>query len=171
MEHALNQQEDIKSGIKNPLVDLISSYRNGLNGNLEASIEDTNFIGFEIDDMESLTDQEKILASNIEDYFQQTILEARNARMASSVLGMLDQNPGTSFFFAFGAAHFLGKNNIFDYLEAANFTITPIGLNELRGYTTPINGAGMPSPVNFLVLGLITIFVHSVFTTTKHNAF
>ena len=164
MEHALNLQEDIKSGIKNPLVDLISSYRNGLNGNLEASL-------FEIDDMESLTDQEKILASNIEDYYQQTMLESRNARMASRALDMLDQNPGTPFFFAFGAAHFLGKNNIFDYLEAANFTITPIRLNELREYTGPINGAGMPFPVNFLVLGLITIFVHSVFTTTKHNAF
>ena len=150
--------------------DLISSYRNGLNGNLEASLEDTNFIGFEIDDMESLTDQEKILASSIEDYCQQTKY-ARNARMASRALGMLDQNPETPFFFAFGVAHFLGKNNVFDYLEAANFTITPIGLNELREYTSPINGAGMPFPVNFLVLGLITIFVHSVFTTTKHNAF
>ena len=101
MKHALNQHEDIQLGTKTLTQklhigsvlsknDLISSYRNGLNGNLEASLEDTNFIGFEIDDMESLNDQEKILASSIEDYCQQTKYSHLPNKRAVSLTVFLD---------------------------------------------------------------------------------
>jgi len=58
------------------------------------------------------------------------MIDARNKRMASRVINLLVQHPGTPFFFAFGAAHFVGENTVLDYVESAGFTIKHIGPNE-----------------------------------------
>merc|ERR1719219_2708876 len=54
----------------------------------------------------------------------------RNKRMASRVVNMLVQHPRTSFFFALGAAHFIGENTVLDYVESAGFTVKHIAPNE-----------------------------------------
>ena len=39
---------------------------------------------------------------------------------------MLLNNPGSSFFFAFGAGHFVGNNTIIDVVRNAGFTVQPV---------------------------------------------
>ena len=34
-------------------------------------------------------------------------------------------NPGSSFFFAFGASHFVGEHTIIDVVRRAGFTVEP----------------------------------------------
>ena len=46
--------------------------------------------------------------------------------MAARMIDLLVNRPD-SYFFAFGAGHFLGKNSILDYLEQAGFTVDHIG--------------------------------------------
>ena len=59
-------------------------------------------------------------------YFQLELIEARNKRMAARMIDLLVNRPD-SYFFAFGAGHFLGKSSIIDYLEQAGFTVDHIG--------------------------------------------
>ena len=59
-------------------------------------------------------------------YFQKELIEARNKRMAARMIDLLVNRPDT-YFFAFGAGHFLGKNSVIDYLEQAGFTVDHIG--------------------------------------------
>jgi len=138
LEHTLKQQENLRLGVKTSFFstdDLISHYRNG---NLDAVIFNQETIMFPSlahdkasnDNWEPLTEHEKALASSIDDFFRQNMIDARNKRMASRVINLLVQHPGTPFFFAFGAAHFVGENTVLDYVESAGFTIKHIGPNE-----------------------------------------
>ena len=137
LEHTLKQQENLRLGLKTPFFstdDLINHYRNG---NLDAVIFNQETIMFPSlahekasDQYEPLTEDEKALASSIDDFFRQHMIDARNNRMASRVIDLLVQHPGTPFFFAFGAAHFVGENTVLNYVESAGFTIKHIGPNE-----------------------------------------
>jgi len=138
LEHTLKQQENLRVGVKTSFLstdDLISHYRNG---NLDAVIFNQETIMFPSlahdkasdDNWEPLTEHEKSLASSIDAFFRQNMIDARNKRMASRVINLLVQHPGTPFFFAFGAAHFVGENTVLDYVESAGFTIKHIGPNE-----------------------------------------
>ena len=138
LEHTLKQQENLRLGLKTTFFstdDLINHYRNG---NLDAVIFNQETIMFPSlahdkasnDNWEPLTEHEKALASSIDDFFRQNMIDARNKRMASRVINLLVQHPGTPFFFAFGAAHFVGENTVLDYVESAGFTIKHIGPNE-----------------------------------------
>jgi len=138
LEHTLKQQENLRLGVKTPYFstdDLIHHYRNG---NLDAVIfnqETMMFPSLAQDKTsdhwgEPLTKEEKALATSIDNFFRYHMIDARNKRMASRVINLLVQHPGTPFFFAFGAAHFVGENTILDYVESAGFTIKHIGPNE-----------------------------------------
>ena len=39
---------------------------------------------------------------------------------------LLLNNPGSSFFFAFGAGHFVGDNTIIDVVRKAGFVVEPV---------------------------------------------
>ena len=39
---------------------------------------------------------------------------------------LLLNNPGSSFFFAFGAGHFVGDNTIIDLVRKAGFVVEPV---------------------------------------------
>lgn len=77
-----------------------------------------------------LTEYEKNLAKHIDEFFREEMIEQRNKRMAHRVIDLLIQNPQTSFFFAFGAAHFVGENTVLDMVKKAGFTIRNVGFNE-----------------------------------------
>ena len=81
-------------------------------------------------DIETMTLREKELANSIDDYFRENMINERNRRMASRVINLLVQHPRTPFFFAFGAAHFVGEHTVLDFVESAGFTIKQIGHNE-----------------------------------------
>ncbi|KAK6991181.1 metalloprotease TIKI, partial [Biomphalaria glabrata] len=59
----------------------------------------------------------------IEEYFQHELIDKRNARMAQRVSYLLNQYPHTSFFFAFGAGHFVGNQTVIDRLGQLGYNV------------------------------------------------
>ncbi|BFY99858.1 hypothetical protein BsWGS_02897 [Bradybaena similaris] len=78
----------------------------------------------------SLPPQELHKALMIEQYFQHELIDKRNARMAERVAYLLQQHPVTSFFFAFGAGHFLGNETVIDRLRRTGLQVEHTGPGE-----------------------------------------
>ena len=137
LDQTLKQLEELRLGVKSPYFstdDLIRHYRNG---NLDAVIFNQETIMFpslahdkSTTEIDPMTPREKELANNIDDYFRENMINERNKRMASRVINLLVQHPRTPFFFAFGAAHFVGEHTVLDFVQSAGFAIKQIGYNE-----------------------------------------
>lgn len=137
MDQTLKRQEELRLGVKSnhfSTDDLIQHYRNG---NLDAVIFNQETIMFpslahekSTNEEEALSEHDKALAAHIDEFFKEHMIEQRNERMGSRVINLLVNHPGTSFFFAFGAAHFVGENTVLDVVEKAGYTIKNIGPNE-----------------------------------------
>lgn len=137
LNHTLIQQENLRFGIQNEghyfsTDDLIQHYRQG---NLDKVIFNQENIMFPSltsnnNKENCLTEREKNLAKSIDEFFKKEIIAERNKRMASRVVNLLVQHPSTPFFFAFGAAHFIGEQTVLDFVQAAGFTIKHIAPND-----------------------------------------
>ncbi|KAG8200306.1 hypothetical protein JTE90_028490 [Oedothorax gibbosus] len=79
--------------------------------------------------------EDLLLSRTINRYFRQELIEKRNARMAHRVLQLLQQHPKESFFFAFGAGHFLGNGSVLDYVRDAGFLVEQVAIdNKTRNF-------------------------------------
>ncbi|XP_067391575.1 metalloprotease TIKI2 [Emydura macquarii macquarii] len=129
LNQTLLQHESLRAGsLQAPYTteDLIKHYNCG---DLNAVIfnHDTsqlpNFINT------TLPPHEQVTAQEIDSYFRQELIYKRNERMGKRVMALLRENTDKSFFFAFGAGHFLGNNTVIDVLRQAGFEVehTPAG--------------------------------------------
>ncbi|XP_074077596.1 metalloprotease TIKI2 isoform X3 [Macrotis lagotis] len=129
LNQTLLQHESLRAGsLQAPYTteDLIKHYNCG---DLNAVIfnHDTsqlpNFINT------TLPPHEQATAQEIDSYFRQELIYKRNERMGRRVMALLRENGDKSFFFAFGAGHFLGNNTVIDVLRQAGFQVehTPPG--------------------------------------------
>ncbi|XP_006015810.1 metalloprotease TIKI2 isoform X1 [Alligator sinensis] len=129
LNQTLLQHESLRAGsLQAPYTteDLIKHYNCG---DLNAVIfnHDTsqlpNFINT------TLPPHEQVTAQEIDSYFRQELIYKRNERMGKRVMALLKENMDKSFFFAFGAGHFLGNNTVIDVLRQAGFEVehTPAG--------------------------------------------
>ncbi|XP_062920377.1 metalloprotease TIKI2 [Mobula hypostoma] len=129
LNQTLLQHESLRAGsLQAPYTteDLIKHYNCG---DLNAVIfnHDTsqlpNFINT------TLPPHEQVTAQEIDNYFRQELIYKRNERMGKRVTELLEANPDKSFFFAFGAGHFLGNNTVIDVLRQAGYEVehTPAG--------------------------------------------
>ncbi|XP_026099751.1 metalloprotease TIKI1 [Carassius auratus] len=77
----------------------------------------------------TLPASEQVTAQEIEHYFRQELIYKRNERMGRRVRALLEEHPHKSFFFAFGAGHFLGNNSVIDVLRREGYEVehTPAG--------------------------------------------
>ncbi|XP_018408528.1 PREDICTED: metalloprotease TIKI2 isoform X4 [Nanorana parkeri] len=71
----------------------------------------------------TLPSQEQVTAQEIDIYFRQELIYKRNERMARRVMGLLKENRDKSFFFAFGAGHFLGNYTVIDVLKQGGYDV------------------------------------------------
>ncbi|AWP11034.1 putative metalloprotease TIKI2-like [Scophthalmus maximus] len=71
----------------------------------------------------SLPAHDRMIAQQIDSYFRQELIYKRNERMARRVAALLQRNPNQTFFFAFGAGHFLGNHSVLDILRQQGFEI------------------------------------------------
>ncbi|XP_056603120.1 metalloprotease TIKI1 isoform X2 [Triplophysa dalaica] len=129
LNQTLLQQESLRAGsLQLPYTtdDLIKHYNCG----------DLNSIVFNHDTSQvpnfnnvTLPVSEQVTAQEIEKYFRQELIYKRNERMGGRVKALLDQHPDKSFFFAFGAGHFLGNNTVIDVLRSQGYEVehTPAG--------------------------------------------
>ncbi|XP_046406140.1 metalloprotease TIKI2-like isoform X2 [Ischnura elegans] len=65
-------------------------------------------------------------AKVIDNYFHEELITKRNLRMGQKVAALLRDNPDKSFFFAFGAGHFLGNQTMLKVVEESGFQIERI---------------------------------------------
>ncbi|XP_053888491.1 metalloprotease TIKI1 isoform X2 [Malaclemys terrapin pileata] len=77
----------------------------------------------------TLPPNERITAQEIDSYFRQELIYKRNERMGKRVKDLLEEYPDKSFFFAFGAGHFMGNNTVIDVLGREGYEVehTPAG--------------------------------------------
>lgn len=77
----------------------------------------------------TLPASEQVTAQEIDTYFRQELIYKRNERMGKRVKALLDEHPDKTFFFAFGAGHFLGNNTVIDVLRRQGYEVehTPAG--------------------------------------------
>ncbi|XP_047444081.1 metalloprotease TIKI2 [Mugil cephalus] len=71
----------------------------------------------------SLPAHDRTTAQQIDSYFRQELIYKRNERMARRVSALLQRNPNQTFFFAFGAGHFLGNHSVLDILKQDGYEI------------------------------------------------
>lgn len=129
LNQTLLQQESLRAGslqVPYTTEDLIKHYNCG----------DLNSIIFNHDTSQvpnfnnvTLPPSEQITAQEIDSYFRQELIYKRNERMGKRVRALLEEHPDKSFFFAFGAGHFLGNNTVIDVLRSQGYEVehTPAG--------------------------------------------
>ncbi|KAF3702182.1 Metalloprotease TIKI1 [Channa argus] len=129
LNQTLLQQESLRAGslqVPYTTEDLIRHYNCG----------DLNSIIFNHDTSQvpnfnnvTLPPSEQVTAQEIDSYFRQELIYKRNERMGRRVKALLEEHPDKSFFFAFGAGHFLGNNTVIDVLRRQGYEVehTPAG--------------------------------------------
>ncbi|KAM4808274.1 metalloprotease TIKI1 [Rhinophrynus dorsalis] len=135
LNQTLLQQESLRAGslqVPYSTEDLIKHYNCG----------DLNSIIFNHDSSQvphfinsTLPPQERITAQEIDTHFRQELIYKRNERMGKRVKDLLEEFPEKSFFFAFGAGHFLGNNTVIDVLKRYGYNVqhTPAGRSVNNG--------------------------------------
>ncbi|XP_033118305.1 metalloprotease TIKI1-like [Anneissia japonica] len=78
----------------------------------------------------TLTSVEYTTANEIDEYFKEELIIKRNRRMAKRVKELLEEYPKKSFFFAFGAGHFLGNHTVIDLLKSEGYTVEHVPADE-----------------------------------------
>ncbi|XP_026887864.2 metalloprotease TIKI2 isoform X1 [Electrophorus electricus] len=154
LNQTLRQQEGLREGsTQDPFTteDLITHYNCG---DLSSIIfnHDTSQMPHFINT--SLLDHERSTAQQIDSYLRQELIYKRNERMARRVSALLQRSPAHSFFFAFGAGHFLGNHSVLDILRQEGYEVdhTPSqepvtrSWNEMED-TTLTPSRGSPQPV------------------------
>lgn len=124
LNQTLQQHEDIRFGRTQPRYttdDLIKNYQCG-NLNSVVFNQDTAQVPL-LTARNQLNMAEEKIASEIDSYFKDQLIYKRNRRMGGRVIELLLNNPGSSFFFAFGAGHFVGENTIVDVVRNAGFNV------------------------------------------------
>ncbi|XP_068508965.1 metalloprotease TIKI1 [Syngnathus scovelli] len=129
LNQTLLQQESLRAGslqVPYTTEDLIRHYNCG----------DLNSIIFNHDTSQvpnfnnvTLPPSEQVTAQEIDSYFRQELIYKRNERMGKRVKALLEEHTDKSFFFAFGAGHFLGNNTVIDVLRRQGYEVehTPAG--------------------------------------------
>ncbi|XP_037530618.1 metalloprotease TIKI2 [Nematolebias whitei] len=74
----------------------------------------------------SLPAHDRMTAQQIDSYFRQELIYKRNERMARRVSTLLQRNPNQTYFFAFGAGHFLGNHSVLDILRQEGYEIVHV---------------------------------------------
>ncbi|KAH0628433.1 hypothetical protein JD844_009588 [Phrynosoma platyrhinos] len=131
LNQTLLQQENLRAGslqIPYTTEDLIKHYNCG----------DLNSIIFNHDTSQvpnfinaTLPPHERITAMEIDSYFRQELIYKRNRRMGKRVKDLLDEYPDKSFFFAFGAGHFMGNNTVIDVLRREGYEVEHTSAGEV----------------------------------------
>uniref|UniRef100_A0A3P9KN26 Metalloprotease TIKI n=1 Tax=Oryzias latipes TaxID=8090 RepID=A0A3P9KN26_ORYLA len=129
LNQTLLQQESLRAGslqVPYTTEDLIRHYNCGDLNSIIFNHETSQVPNF---NNVTLPPSEQVTAQEIDSYFRQELIYKRNERMGKRVKALLEEHPDKSFFFAFGAGHFLGNNTVIDVLRRQGYEVehTPAG--------------------------------------------
>ncbi|XP_063588540.1 metalloprotease TIKI1-like isoform X2 [Penaeus indicus] len=123
LNHTLSQQEILRAGdgrLTFTTDDLIRHYNCG---DLDAVIFSRDTTQVPHLGNSSLPPVDAATATHIDEYFREELIYRRNQRMGERVVEILKANPDQSFFFAFGAGHFLGNHTVLDVVRASGMPV------------------------------------------------
>jgi len=121
----LNDAEEFGVGfsrVSATLDDLIFDY---CKGNFDSTMSNL----FPIAD--SYNTEEERLVNEFYKMLKENNLIKRNSNMATRVVNLLNNNPTKSFFFAFGAAHFLGEDSVIAMVRSQGFKVRKVPADEI----------------------------------------
>ena len=72
------------------------------------------------------SEEERKMAIDIHTYLRDRIIFERNEIMARRIMKLIEDDPSTSYFFAFGVGHFIGKDSVVDILRKRNISVERI---------------------------------------------
>merc|ERR1711884_818491 len=75
------------------------------------------------------------MARKLDNYFKTNLIQKRNKRMAARVIDLLVNRPD-AYFFAFGVGHFIGEDNILEFIRSAGFTVDHVAPGEVLDFST-----------------------------------
>ncbi|KAL7638070.1 UNVERIFIED_CONTAM: hypothetical protein RMT77_011695 [Armadillidium vulgare] len=128
LDHTLSQQENLRQGRGRPTHStdsLIALYNCGSLDAVVLAQDSTQASSLSVPQLgnQSLPPVEAETAQRIDNYFRRELILKRNERMGKRVVRILKSNPNQSFFFAFGAGHFLGNFSVLDVVRESGFEI------------------------------------------------
>ena len=71
-------------------------------------------------------EKSKRMIKQLTSYFREHLFVRRNKMMADKILYLLKKRPNESFFFAFGAGHFIGQKSVVDILRQHGLKVTRV---------------------------------------------
>ena len=71
-------------------------------------------------------DKGKRMVDQLTSYFREHLFVRRNKMMADKILYLLNKRPNESFFFAFGAGHFIGRESVVDILRQHGLRVSRV---------------------------------------------
>ena len=120
LNQALNQHESIRRGTSVSTFNTDHLIQQYMCGDFSLKMFDTRLASNVIEDHTLRpfeTRSKHPLELELDRYFRQELILKRNLQMGRRIVNLLRMNPNTSFFFAFGAGHFLGNESVVEYLR------------------------------------------------------
>ena len=71
-------------------------------------------------------EKSKRMVEQLTSYFREHLFVRRNKMMVEKILYLLNKRPNESFFFAFGAGHFIGRESVVDILRQHGLNVTRV---------------------------------------------
>ena len=103
----------------------------------------------------------------MDEYFRINALVKRNNQMAKKSIEVMEKSPDLSIFFAFGAAHFRGPDNIVELVRKEGYRVLRVKVGDTMEPNVRSNvntWYSRPSPVDVIVFLAFTIMVLIVMT-------
>ena len=141
LNETLKEQDDFRLGIRRPSDRgnanvLIEEYRQG---SLDATLFNQDTFQFPLSTAKKAASAaSSAMARRIDDYFKTNLIQKRNKRMAARVIDLLVNRPD-AYFFAFGVGHFIGEDNILEFIRSAGFTVDHIAPGEVLDFSSYSN--------------------------------
>jgi len=141
LNETLKEQDNFRLGIRRPSDRgnanvLIEEYRQG---SLDATLFNQDTFQFPLSTAKKAASAaSNAMARKIDDYFKTNLIQKRNKRMAARVIDLLVNRPD-AYFFAFGVGHFIGEDNILEFIRSAGFTVDHVAPGEVLDFSSYSN--------------------------------
>ncbi len=103
--------------------------------------------------------ESNILPQDVKDYLRLNLIEKFNRKMADKVKRNMEMKPECkSYFFAFGALHFIGHENIIELLRAEGFHLEQVSLIDDLGLESRFYSSSGNDKLNIMLFIFAMMF-------------
>ena len=147
LDQALTQHESIRNGTLKPILNTDHLIHQYICGDFNIKMFDTRLASSAVAPQllsspsvlsnnsginENTTTTKHFLEKELDRYFKEELILKRNVQMGRRIVTLLRENANTSFFFAFGAGHFLGNNSVVDHLRQEGIDVVRVTKSSSR---------------------------------------